>query len=100
MNNALDAALTVIAGIITVAIISVIVSKKSSAPAAIEASGKFLSGIVAAAVSPVSTSSTNGNLGANPFTNPAGTTASAGDLSWANLFSSGGNNVFFPSLGS
>ena len=58
-------------GIVTVAIVSVIVGGKSRAPEAIQATGSFVANIVAAAVSPVNTAATNGNLGANTFTNPA-----------------------------
>jgi flavin reductase (DIM6/NTAB) family NADH-FMN oxidoreductase RutF len=54
-------------GIITLAIIAVIVGKNSRAPEAIQAGGSFISNIVAAAVNPVNTASTNGNLGLNTF---------------------------------
>lgn len=57
--------------IITLAIVSVIVGQKSQAPEAISAAGSFISGIVAAAVNPVHTAPTNGNLGLNSFSTPA-----------------------------
>lgn len=58
-------------GIITLAIISTFVGKNSKAPEVIQASGSFLANIVAAAVAPINTASTNGNLGQNPFSFPA-----------------------------
>lgn len=61
-------------GIITVAIVSVIVSRKSQAPQAISAIGGAVSRVVAAAVNPVSQaygygngSQTNTNGGSGPF---------------------------------
>lgn len=57
-------------GIITVAIVSVIVGKNSRAPEAISATGSFLSNIVGAAVAPINTANTNGNLGQNTFNLP------------------------------
>lgn len=56
--------------IITLAIISVIISKRSRAPEAIQAFSTGVASVVAAAVSPVSTSLTNGNLGASSFSTP------------------------------
>lgn len=72
MDNVEKIIFAVFGGIITVAIISVIVGKNSKAPEAIAAAGNFLSNIVGAAVNPVHTAATNGNLGANAFTNPQG----------------------------
>jgi hypothetical protein len=63
--------LAVFGGIITLAIVSVFVGRNSRAPDVISASGAFLSNIVAAAVAPINTASTNGNLGANMFSNPS-----------------------------
>jgi hypothetical protein len=63
--------LAVFGGIITLAIVATFVGKNSKAPAVIQSSGSFLSNIVAAAVNPVNTASTNGNLGINAFSNPA-----------------------------
>src|ERR1700761_2272204 len=73
-----NAALAIIAGISPVAIVSVIVGRQSKAPAAIQATGQLLSNVVAAAVNTVSTAASNGNLGANTFTNPAGALNGAG----------------------
>jgi hypothetical protein len=67
MNDALQAVLAIVGGVITVAIISVIVGQKSQAPEAIQAAGSTLSNIIAAAVNPVTKSASNGNLGANTF---------------------------------
>jgi hypothetical protein len=58
--------LTIFAGVITVAIISVIVGRNSQAPAAITDTGSALAKIIAAAVSPQG-AATNGNLGASTF---------------------------------
>lgn len=62
--------LTIFGGIITLAIVSVVIGRNSRGPEVIQASGSFLSNIVAAAVAPINTASTNGNLGANFFSNP------------------------------
>lgn len=57
--------------VITLAIISVIISKKSRAPEAIQSLATGLAQVVAAAVNPASSAATNGNLGANSFSTPA-----------------------------
>lgn len=71
MDNLEKIILAVFGGVITIAIISTFVGKNSQAPAVIAASGTFLSNIVAAAVAPINTATTNGNLGVNTFSNPA-----------------------------
>lgn len=71
MDNLEKIILAIFGGIITLAIISTFVGKNSKAPDVIQAGGSFLSNIVAAAVAPINTASTNGNLGANTFSNPA-----------------------------
>lgn len=71
MDNIEKLVFAIFGGIITLAIISVFVGKNSKAPEVIQASGSFLANIVGAAVAPINTASTNGNLGSNPFTNPA-----------------------------
>lgn len=53
-------------GVVVLATISVVVSRKSSTPQVIQAGATALSNVVAAAVSPVHTASTN----ANPFAAP------------------------------
>lgn len=68
MNNALAAILAVVGGILTLAIVAVLVSPRSNTTQAISASGAFLSGVIAAAVSPVATAATNGNPTQNAFT--------------------------------
>lgn len=62
--------LSIFGGIVTLAIISVIISKKSQAPQVIQAGSTALAKIVSAAVNPVNTAGTNGNLGLNSFTTP------------------------------
>ena len=62
--------LAIFGGVVTIAIISVIISKKSQAPAVLQAASSALANVVAAAVKPVNTATTNGNLGNNPFTTP------------------------------
>jgi len=71
MNDFAQAGLTVIAGIITLATISVIVGSRSNAPAAIQAGGSALANIVGSAVNPVGNSANNGNLALNPFSMPS-----------------------------
>lgn len=71
MGNVEKIIFAVFGGIITLAIISTFVGKNSKAPQVIQASGSFLANIVAAAVNPINTASTNGSLGNNVFTNPA-----------------------------
>lgn len=62
--------LAIFGGVITLAIVSTLVSKNSAFPAAIQASSSALANVVAAAVNPVHTSSTNGNLGLTAFSTP------------------------------
>lgn len=62
--------LAIFGGVVTIAIISVVVSKKSNTAAVLQGASSFLDSVVAAAVKPVNTATTNGNLGANPFTTP------------------------------
>lgn len=63
---------TLFGGIITLAIISVVISRKGQAPAAITAISQGISSVVAAAVNPASTAVTNGNNGSSAFTTPGG----------------------------
>ena len=81
MGDDIGRALLLIFGsVITLAIVSVLVGQKSTAPAAIGAASDALAKVVSAAVSPAASASTNGNLGANVFSTP----------SFANLASSAG----------
>lgn len=61
-DELVDAAIGIMVGVVSLATLSVIVSKKSSTPQVIQATGAALSKIVAAAVNPVHTASTNSNL--------------------------------------
>ncbi len=61
----------VFGGIITLAIVSVVLSKSSQSPQVIQAGSTALAAVVAAAVAPVSKAATNGNLGANAFSSVA-----------------------------
>lgn len=70
MDTALKGILAIVGGIITVAIVAVLVSKKSNTVPAVHALGSFVANVIGAAVNPLSTSGTNGNLGNNPFTTP------------------------------
>lgn len=63
-----NALLVIFGAIITLAIVSVLVGQKSSAPAGIAAAGNALATVVAAAVAPSGNAANNGNLGANVFT--------------------------------
>lgn len=57
-------------GILILAIVAVIVSKKSATPQVFQAAGSFIGNLVAAAVNPIQTAGMNGNLGATPFSTP------------------------------
>lgn len=71
MDKVLPALLAVVGGIITVAIVSVLVSRNSQTSEALGAAGGFLSRVISAAVSPVATAATNGNPSNNAFGMPA-----------------------------
>lgn len=62
---------TIVGAIIGLAILSVIVSKRSQAPDVIQASASALSSVISAAVNPVTTAATNSNPGANTFSSPS-----------------------------
>jgi hypothetical protein len=62
--------LAVFGGILALAIVSVIVSRKSQSPQVLQAASSALANVVAAAVNPIATADTNGNLGNNTFTTP------------------------------
>ncbi len=66
MSDVSKALLTIFGAIIGLAIVSVIISKRSRAPEAIGAISNGLAKVVAAAVAPQNTA-TNGNLGASTF---------------------------------
>ena len=63
--------MAIFGSVITLAIVSVIISKKSQTPQVIQAASSALANIVAAAVNPLQTSATNGNLGNNSFSRPS-----------------------------
>ncbi len=63
--------LAIFGGVITLSIVSVIVSKSSQSPQVLQASSSALANVVAAAVNPVNTAATNGNLGLTAFSTPA-----------------------------
>jgi|KBSSwiStaDraftv2_1062776.scaffolds.fasta_scaffold03689_21 hypothetical protein len=69
MSDISKTLLAIFGGIIGLAIISVIISKRSRAPEAIGAISNGLAKVVAAAVSPGATA-TNGDLGASTFSTP------------------------------
>lgn len=56
-------------GVLTLAIISVVISKKSAAPQAIQAISSGIANIVGAAVNPAATN--NGNNGTSMFSDPS-----------------------------
>ena len=72
MDDVEKIVMAIFGGIITLAIIATFVGKNSKAPDVISASGAFVANVVAAAVAPVNTASTNGFLGANTFSTPGG----------------------------
>lgn len=70
MGNVDKLVMAIFGGVIILAIWSVVVSRKSQTPQVIQAASSALANVVAAAVNPVSTTSTNGNLGNNSFSLP------------------------------
>jgi len=70
MDNVEKAIMLIFGSIISLAIWSVIFSQKSQTPQVIQAFSSGIGSIVAAAVNPVNTSATNGNLGQSSFTTP------------------------------
>lgn len=70
MNDLVQGILAIVGGVITVAIISVIVSKNAQTPQVLQSAGGALSTVINAAVSPVngSTGGGNGNNGLGSFT--------------------------------
>lgn len=72
MDTALKTGLAIFSAIIGLAILSVIVSRRSQAPQVIQASASALSNVIRAAVDPVATAATNGNLGNNTWSNDGG----------------------------
>lgn len=73
MKNMGSTLIGIFGAIITLAIISVIISRRSRAPEAIQAISSGLANVVMAAVAPGSSALTNGNLGSSSFSTPAGT---------------------------
>lgn len=67
MKGFFTTALTIFGLIIVLAIISVVISRKSQAPQAIQAISTGMANIVAAAVNPSTSAATNANPGANSF---------------------------------
>lgn len=86
LSDGLKAILAVTGAIVTLATISVLLSKKSNTANAITAVGGSLSKVIAAAVSPAATASTNGNLGLSSFSTTAG--AGANGPSFSSVLSS------------
>lgn len=70
MGNLDKLVMAIFGGVIVLSIWSVVVSRKSQTPQVIQAASSALANVVAAAVNPVSTASTNGNLGSNSFSLP------------------------------
>jgi len=70
MNDLTSAILAIVSGAFALAIISVLVSRQSQTPNVIQASGSALSGVIAAAVNPV-TQSNPTSLGSNAFSAPS-----------------------------
>lgn len=71
MSDLEQAFTAIFGGIVLLAIVSVIVSKKSQAPQAIQSIGSVVSNVVAAAVNPVTQNYGSGNLGLNTFSLPS-----------------------------
>lgn len=71
MNYVAKGLTAIVVGIIVVAIVSVIVGPRSTAPAGIQAAGSTLARVIAAAVNPVGSAATNGNPALATFASPA-----------------------------
>ena len=67
MDEAVKITVGIFTGFISLALISVIISRKSQTPQVIQAFSSGLSNIVAAAVNPVNTATTNANLSVPGF---------------------------------
>lgn len=67
MDEAVKVAVGIFSGFVTVAIISVIISRQSQTPQVIQATSTALANVVAAAVQPVHTSQSNANLSIPAF---------------------------------
>jgi hypothetical protein len=87
MNDIGELIMVVLGGIITVAIVSVIVGKKSQAPQAIQSIGSSVANVIAAAVNPVSAAYGYGN-GAQTATSPSSSGLSLPSLPALSSFSS------------
>jgi hypothetical protein len=71
MGDLAKGGLAIVLGIILVAIVSVIVAPRSTAPAGIAATGDALARVIHAAVNPVGTAATNGQPLLSTFSTPA-----------------------------
>ena len=71
MNGISNSAVAVISAIIGLALVSVIVSRNAAAPQVVAAAGTALSQVIAAAVNPAGSASTNGNNGLSAFSLPS-----------------------------
>lgn len=70
--------IAVFTGVVSLATLSVIISPKAQTPQVLQAASSALANVVAAAVNPVGTSSTNSNPGANTFSTPSISLGSGG----------------------
>ena len=70
MENFTAPLIAIAGGILGLAIVATIVSKNAATSNVINAGAGALSSVIRAAVSPVSTAGTNGNLGNNTFSTP------------------------------
>jgi hypothetical protein len=70
MDGLGKALLIIFGGVTTLALVSVVISRNSSAPAVIQAGATALASVISAATAPVATAATNGHLGTSTFTAP------------------------------
>lgn len=70
MRDISAALLAIFSAIIGLSILSVLISRQSQTVQVIQAGSSALSSVIKAAVDPVATASTNGNLGENTFASP------------------------------
>jgi hypothetical protein len=88
VDNLASSLLSIFGGIITLALVAVVVSRNARSADAIHAAGSALSNVVGAAVAPLNDTNKSVNLGLNSFTAPAigGNTKSG---AFYNLFGEG-----------
>lgn len=71
MSDFVNAMLAIVAGVLGLAIVSVLVSQKAQTSSVIQASGSALSNVIAAAVNPVTGTGASGSSGVSSVFSPS-----------------------------